>query len=145
MSFLFAPRSYSWCCRHNAKNRRFFRRMKKAPICFPQQRFSDLKRSVEDQMQGHRKFQVVTSFAEVKYLESDDFDQIIRVHIVRLVPLSVCIVGRCRSLHSNPTILRYDFDVLIADFGQDLARIQALLLFEFRLYCSAKARFFVQT
>ena len=53
---------------------------------------------------------------------------------------------RCGSLHSNRTILRYDIDVVIADLGQDLARIQAQPLFEFRLVlCSAKARFSVQT
>ena len=50
--------------------------------------------------------------------------------------------SRCGSLHSNPTILRYDYDILIADFGQDLARLQAQLLLEFRLY-AAKARFSV--
>ena len=60
---------------------------------------------------------MVSSLAEVKYLESDDFDQAIRVHIARLVTLSVRIIARCGSLHSNPTIFRYDFDILIADFG----------------------------
>ena len=127
------------------KNRRFFRRREKALTCFPQQRFSDLKRSAEEPIDilsaGTQKFQVVTSLAEVKYLESDDFDQNIRVHIARLVTLSVRIVARCGSLHSNPTILRYDFDILITIFRQDLARIQAHLLFEFRLYAARRRDF----
>ena len=68
---------------------------------------------------------MVSFLAEVKYLESDDFDQTIRVHIARLETLSVRIVARCGLLHSNPTIFHYDFDILIADFGRDLTRIQA--------------------
>ena len=57
-----------------------FSQIGKVPVFFPQQRFSDLKRSVEAPIdilsQGHRKFVVVSPLAEVKYLESDDFDEI---------------------------------------------------------------------
>ena len=84
---------------------------------------------------------MVSSLVEVKYLESDDFDQTIRVHIARLVTLSVRIVARCGLLHSNPTILHYDFDILIADFGRDLTRIQARLIFEFGLYAAGRHGF----
>ena len=84
---------------------------------------------------------MVSSLVEVKYLESDDFDQTIRVHIARLVTLSVRIVARCGLLHSNLTILHYDFDILIADFGRDLTRIQAWLIFEFGLYAAGRRGF----
>ena len=84
---------------------------------------------------------MVSSLAEVKYLESDDFDQIIRVHIAQLVTLSVRIVARCKSLRWSPTVLRYDFDILIADFGRDLTRIQARLIFEFGLYAAGRRDF----
>ena len=48
MSFLSAPGSYSWCCKHNAqKIGDLSKKEEKALICFPQQRFSNLKRSVE--------------------------------------------------------------------------------------------------
>ena len=65
---------------------------------------------------------MVTSFAQVLYLESDDLDQNSREHIARLVTLSVRIIACCGLLRSNSKILGYDFDILIADFGQDVAR-----------------------
>ena len=57
-------------------------------------------REATSSLQRHRKFQEVSSFAKVKYLESDDFDQNIRVHIARLVTLSVLIIPRCGLLRS---------------------------------------------
>ena len=84
---------------------------------------------------------MVSSLAEVKYLESDDFDHTIRVYSARLVTLSVRIIARCGSLHLNPTIFRCDFDILIADFGRDLTRIQARLIFEFGLYAAGRRDF----
>ena len=69
----------------------------------------------------------------------DDFDQIIRVHIAQLVTLSVRIVARCGLLYSNANVLRYDFDILIADFGRDSARVQASpASIRVRLVCSRK-------
>ena len=35
----------------------------------------------------------------------------------------------------------YDFDILIADFGRDLTRIQARLIFEFGLYAAGRRDF----
>ena len=84
---------------------------------------------------------MVSSLAEVKYLESDDFDQTIRVHIARLVTLSVRIIACCGLIYSNPTILRYDFDIFIADFRRDLTRIQSRLIFEFGLYAAGRRDF----
>ena len=108
---------------------------KKGKKSSPSIRFSDLKRSVEVPIDilsaGTQKFLVVSSLAEVKYLESDDFDPTIHVHIARLETLSVHIVARCGSLHLNPTIWRYDFDILIADFGRDLTRIIIIFLLFF--------------
>ena len=100
---------------------------------------------------------MVSSLAEVKYLESDDFDQAVRVHIARLVTLSGIRTHRsslaadrdaliAMSLHSNPTIFRYDFDILIADFGQArlirvrLAREDAI----FRLLIRDRSRYATQ-
>ena len=82
---------------------------------------------------------MVSSLAEVKYLESDDFDQTIRCATRN--SLSTHRIARSGSLHLNPTILRYDFDILIADFGQDLTRIQARLIFEFGLYAAGRRDF----
>ena len=81
---------------------------------------------------------MVSPLTEVNYLEGDDFDETIRVHIVRLVTLSICIVARCGLLHSNPTILRYNFDILIAELGQDLTVIQTRLIFEFGLHAAGR-------
>ena len=90
----------------------------KAPVCFPQQCFSDLKRFVDVPIEilsaGTQEVPVGSPLAKVKYLDGDDFDQNILVHIVLLVTLSVCVIARCSLLHSNPTILRYDNDNLIA-------------------------------
>ena len=63
------------------------------------------------------------------------------MHIARLVTLSVRIVARCGSLHSNPAIFRYDFDILITDLGRDLTRIQARLVFEFGLHAAGRRDF----
>ena len=79
---------------------------------------------------------MVSSLAEVKYLESDDFDQAIRVHIARLVTLSVRWIASFESYN-----FCYDFDILIADFGRDLTRIQARLIFEFGLYAAGRRDF----
>ena len=54
---------------------------------------------------------------------------------------SVRIVARCGSLPSNPTIFRYDFDILIANFGRDLIRIQSRIIFEFGLYAAGRRDF----
>ena len=88
---------------------------------------------------------MVTSFDEAKYLKSDAFDQNIRVHIARLVTLSACIVARCESLHSNSTILGYDFDTLINDFRQRFFSYTSPSFIRVPLVCRAKARFSVQT
>ena len=144
ISFLFAPRLYSWCCRHNAKKYAIFQQKEKTFLLHSAAllRFETLCRGATRHhlcrdTENSRWFN--TSFAEVKYLKSDDFDQNIRVHIARLVTLSVRIIARCGLLRSNSKILCYDFDILIVDFGQDLARIQALLLLQFCLniahYC----------
>ena len=75
---------------------------------------------------------MVSSLAEVKYLESDDFDQAIRVQIARLVTRSVRIVARCGS--RSACMQRKDaiFRLLFANSRQ--ASIRDRLLFATGLY-----------
>ena len=145
MSFLSAPGSHSWYCKHSAKNRWFFKKREKlrfVSLCSISQTWNTLWQCQStSSRQGHRKFLVISPLAEVKYLSSDDFNQINCVLTARLETLSIRIVARCELLHSNAMILRYDFDILIADFGLDLTRIQARLLLEVGLYAAGRCDF----
>ena len=75
------------------KKRAICQKKWKAPLCFPQQHFSDLTRSLEvsiDILSARaQKFLVLRPLAEVKHLESDDIDKISGAHMARLVALSV--------------------------------------------------------